>query len=414
MHIGMVYGEPRGYPPDVRVDKELRALAPDGHRVTLLARRVGDRPAREVLLGGAVTVVREPVTRQAAWRRAAAQARLIAPEWLAPLERFVARERPDALHVHDLLLVPTALRVAEGHGIPVVADLHENMPAALRAYRHGAPPATRLKAALWFPYPLLRWHEARALARCARVIVVVPEAAERLLAGGLPAERIVVVSNTEEPSFCPDPPDPPDPPAGEPWIVTYVGGVGPHRGLGTVLAALPRAVARIPGLRLGVIGATPDQQGEILATARALGVEASVQVLGWQPFDRVAEHIAASAACLVPHEDFEHTQTTVPHKLFQYMLCARPVVVSDCRPLARIVGETGAGLIFRAGDPADLARQLAALHADPAAAAQMGARGRAAALGPYAWHHDAERLRALYRDLAAAPTPHAPPELAPA
>ena len=50
-----------------------------------------------------------------------------------------------------------------------------------------------------------------------------------------------------------------------------------------------------------------------------------------------------------PHEDFEHTQTTVPHKLFQYMMGRKTVLVSDCAPLKRIIGDNEAGYVFKAG-----------------------------------------------------------------
>jgi len=400
MRIAMFHPAPQGYPPDVRIRKETAALVAAGHQVLILtARARADQPERETMPGGEV-VVRAAVRRPPRPARLPGLLTLRRPEWRVPLAAFLDAERPDALHVHDLPGVPTALDAAAPRGIPVVADLHENMPAAYRAYRSAYPWLRRLAHALAYAYPLWRWHERRALARCARTIVVVPEAAERLLAGGLPPERIVLVSNTEDETTFDAAPEAADPAivgrfAGD-WVASYIGGIGPHRGLETAIDALPLALARAPDLRLVIVGATEGDRAAIEARAAARGVLGRTTVVGWQPFDAVRSYIHASDVCLVPHADFEHTQTTVPHKLFQYFLCGRPVLVSDVRPLARIARETGGARVFRAGDPADLADQLVWLRDHPAEARAMAAAGRAAALGPFAWRHDAARLVGLY------------------
>ncbi len=121
--------------------------------------------------------------------------------------------------------------------------------------------------------------------------------------------------------------------------------------------------------------------------------------MSWQPSGRARSYIAASSACLVPYSASEHTHTTVPHKLFQYMLAGKPVVVSDVRPLKRIIEETQAGLVFKADDPTSLAEALIALHKTPGLTERLGANGHRAAVGPYAWRHDARRLVEVYRSL---------------
>jgi len=122
-------------------------------------------------------------------------------------------------------------------------------------------------------------------------------------------------------------------------------------------------------------------------------------VLRWVPFEKVSSYFSISAVCLVPHNDFEHTQTTVPYKLFQSMISGKPVVVSDVRPLKRIVDETGAGLVFNAGDPSSLAAVLVELYQKPELADRLGRNGYSAAQGLYSWRHDAERLIRLYDEM---------------
>jgi len=178
-----------------------------------------------------------------------------------------------------------------------------------------------------------------------------------------------------------------------------VGGIGPHRGLDTSLKALPLIRSSIPNFKLVIVGARGQQQQMIEQEAQMLGISDLIDIIGWQPFNKVNSYMLASKVGIVPHNNFEHTQTTVPHKLFQYMICAKPVLVSDCRPLARIVKETGAGYVFTANDPEDLAKKLIEIYNHPQEALQKGKNGKKAALGSYAWRNDANQLLMMYTKL---------------
>ncbi|MEN8150860.1 MAG: glycosyltransferase family 4 protein [Planctomycetota bacterium] len=400
MKIGMVLDQL--FPPDIRVEKEAGALLNAGFTVGLLAPSDGPHTPPVETTDAGLRIYRTPVPRPSAWSRQVKGLTLLERTWLKPLEEYVAEFRPDVLHVHDFPMVKTVLRVAGPRGLPVVADLHENMPAAHRVWRASLDPVRRTKDALHHNYHLWRWHERRILPLCARVIVVVPEAAERLYAFGLDRDRIVVVSNTEDETTFRLRPPAPDvlERYRNRWVATYVGSVGPHRGVDTAVRAAPLTARQIPGFRLLVVGVRNERQiAPLQRIVRRLGAEESVEFVGWQSPDRVGAFLAASAACLVPHNDWEHTRTTVPHKLFQYMMAGKPVIVSDVRPLKRIIEETGAGLVFKANDHSDLARALVELHHDPALGEELGQKGRQAATGSHAWRHDARRLVELYRGL---------------
>jgi hypothetical protein len=59
--------------------------------------------------------------------------------WLNVTRQFVDRHAIEVLHVHDLFTVAAIVQVGKEKRIPVVADLHENMPAAMRAERSTYP-----------------------------------------------------------------------------------------------------------------------------------------------------------------------------------------------------------------------------------------------------------------------------------
>jgi len=75
-----------------------------------------------------------------------------------------------------------------------------------------------------------------------------------------------------------------------------------------------------------------------------------------------------------------------------------PLVVSDMRSYKRIMEETGAGLLFQAGDPSSLARVLVDLYRKPELRDRLGRNGYEAARGMYAWRHDAARLVNIYNE----------------
>jgi hypothetical protein len=63
-------------------------------------------------------------------------------------------------------------------------------------------------------------------------------------------------------------------------------------------------------------------------------------------------------------------------------------VSSDAAPCERILGETGAGVVFRSMSASSLATMLERLL-DPAQRRTLGAAGRQAILGRYNWEYDA-------------------------
>jgi len=403
MHIGMIHFANRGFPPDIRIEKEAIALSQNGHKVTILTEKISDDELAYEELEPNYYVRRAKIKNRILILKLRSAINLVRQEYFEPISSFISDDKPDVLHVHDLNRVPTSLIIARKHGIPVVADLHENMPAALAAFRTGDPFWERAARSVVFNYKLWRYHEKQSLKKCARIVIVVPEAAKRLYEYGIPETKITIVSNTEDETTFKASKDNCDPDVlskyKPQWMISYIGGIGPHRGWDTVIKAIPLLRNQIPGFKLVLVGANPKQRITIEKMIKAYNVQDKVEIIGWLPFDKINSYIFASKVCLVPHNDFEHTQTTVPHKLFQYMICAKPVLVSDCAPLARIVHDSDAGFIFKAGDPESLARKLSYMYQHPEKSTLKGRNGRAAALGQYAWRNDAHRLCEMYDEL---------------
>jgi glycosyltransferase involved in cell wall biosynthesis len=101
--------------------------------------------------------------------------------------------------------------------------------------------------------------------------------------------------------------------------------------------------------------------------------------------------VAQAHVGLVPHEARESWNTTIPNKLFDYMAAGLAVVSSDAAPAARVVKETGAGLVFQSGDGNALAEMIRRCL-DVPAWEQYRRAGQEAIRSRYNWESDTRVL----------------------
>ena len=388
----IVYLWDADYPWVVRTEKVCAALTDAGHDVVIAARNRGWRVERERLAEGTVRRMRP-------WRWIGRRLdgilsfpAFFSPRWTGLLAAAVRESGAELVIVRDLPLCPAAIRVARRVGVPVVLDMAENYPAMLRE---------TWDAGRRRPWDLLVRNPALAAAverwclpRVERVITVVAESAARLVGLGVPAERVDVVSNTP-PRARALHPAPRETGIGTPLTLVYVGLMELPRGVRELLDAVAKLRAEGADVRLWLVGGGRDLP-LFRAHAAALGLDAFVvELTGHLPHAEAMRAVARADAGVVPHHADEAWNTTIPNKLFDYMAAGLPVVSSDAAPAARIVAETGAGVVFRSGDAESLARAVRRMT-NPAARLRMGRAGREAVRARYHWEADsAVLLRAV-------------------
>jgi glycosyltransferase involved in cell wall biosynthesis len=229
---------------------------------------------------------------------------------------------------------------------------------------------------------------------------VVEEARERLIADGVNPSRVSVVTNGVDldlflktsasvgVSFDPDP---------DAYKLFYVGDITVERGLDDIVRALRLVRNVVPLVHLYIAGTGKDLP-RLKTIAETEGVSDLVTCLGFLPFDQIHSYVIKSDLCLVPHVYNDFINTTIPNKLFQYMVLRRPVLVSNAKPLARIVGQCGCGFIFKSGSREDAAAKIIAAyqarHDD-----SYGGRGKVCAEQYYTWEVASRELLRVYRGL---------------
>ncbi|MCK5310423.1 MAG: glycosyltransferase, partial [Thermoplasmata archaeon] len=110
-------------------------------------------------------------------------------------------------------------------------------------------------------------------------------------------------------------------------------------------------------------------------------------------------YVKKSDVCIIPHHSNPHTESTIPHKIFQFMYLRKPILVSDVGPLKRVVDGTNSGLVFKAGDAIDLAQKINKILNSKEQWEAMGDNGRKAVQERYNWNMESRKLISLYDNL---------------
>lgn len=163
------------------------------------------------------------------------------------------------------------------------------------------------------------------------------------------------------------------PPATRPLRLAFVGALTEAKGADDLVRATALLGERGVAASLTMIGGEPAR---LEALARSLGVADRVAFLGRVPADAVVPQMRAADVVVVPsrHEYPEG----LPLTIYAALSSRSPIVASD-HPM--FLGNLVAGesaLIFRAGDAAALAGEVARLAADPGLYARLSANGAAA------------------------------------
>ena len=390
------------FPPHVRVENEASRLLADGHEVMLVCRNLTGRSPHETWNGMSILRI-ERLPRLLHYLDFFS--RFVFHfnfQWYFALWRLARAQHFDVFHVNDLPLAGTVLALGRRLGVPVILDLYENYPVALPFLRK--PPQSLSER--WMHsvlYGVDQWkrYERKALGQADRIIVVVDEGATRIQRLGVPSHQITVVGNTLNVDSFDNLPlqrSILDRYAGH-FVISYIGSVARYRRLDTLIRAMPLVHSVIPNARLVIVG---DLSGypEYAELASSLGLTELVDFEGWRPFDLVPSYLAASAVGVLPQERNEQTDNSMPNKLFYYFYMERPIVVTDCSSLQRMVDETGGGVVAKDGasDPRVLAEAIISLK-DERVRRQMGERGRRAVAEKYNWEVDEARLSRMYRHL---------------
>jgi glycosyltransferase involved in cell wall biosynthesis len=280
-------------------------------------------------------------------------------------ERFAAWLRPrlagaDLVHAH-LFGGWWAASEAVEPGVPLIASEHNAIrwPAA--------PPLAKMR---------------QALARVDACFAHGPAARATFLSVGLPPERLHPASSAIErpsPAALPRLPRP---------RLIFAGRLHSEKGPDLLIEALGRLRSPVPAFLLG----SGPLARRLRRRATALGLEATVKLVGWQR--RIGPWLAGAAACVVPsrHEAWSQTAVTaMAHRV--------PVIATAVEGLPLTLAERR-GVLVTPGDPDGLATAIRAVLVGRSVVDLAGAERYAGQFSP---DLVAARYARIYRRLLVEP-----------
>lgn len=297
------------------------------------------------------------------------------------LAEAAAALKPDVVHCHDCIALPTGYSLKQALGIPLIYDAHE-IYEAVSARRFGATDY------------FARIH-SRYLSHVDGFIAVNDSAARYYRLAYPEAPAAVVIRNATKHALA----EPYDgrlhraagiPPVNR--ILLYQGGFTKDRGLPTLV----RSAALLPADWCVVMMGT----GPLLDELRALAHDAgNIRFLPPVPPEALLSWTQGAAAGIVPYEDtvLNHWIAT-PNKLWEYPNAGVPMIVQPFPEMRRIVERYGCGWLLQDEfSPAAIANLIASLTDAMIAEARKGCRRF---IDEDNWTDTyAPRLLELYRDL---------------
>lgn len=385
MNILMVLD--RTFPPDLRVEHEINSLTEGGHTVHLACFTYTDEPLEENW--NKATIHRKKIS---SFVHKTSVGCLKFPFyfnfWRSFVNRLIKEHHFDAVHIHDLPLAKVGLELKKKHSIPFVLDLHENWPALLSVAEHVQGPLGKLLSSTkqW------RSYEKRMIRSADDVVVVVKESKERIRAFTDNPSKIHIVSNTPVLSELKNLRKPKTTDH-ENLILFYGGGVTKHRGLQFVIKALDKMKGK--NIEFWIVG-----DGSYLSSLKKLtselGIENQVRFWGWKTLDEMTVLMLESNVLVIPHMKSEHTDSTVPHKLFQYMLTGKPILATNCIPIERIIKETNSGFVYKYDEPESFKKQVDYIYDKWSDNENVTMNGIQPVLQKYNWATDEKTLLKIY------------------
>ena len=176
--------------------------------------------------------------------------------------------------------------------------------------------------------------------------------------------------------------------------VFYAGVISRLRGL----QFMASSVQDLEGVRLILAGPVHDEaflQSSVLTSEKT-------RYLGWLPSyeDVIRETLEADVLFRLSDPKIPKTKYESPNKLFEAMMCGKPIVVSDGSSMANIVREENCGLVVPYGDVTAIREALLKLKNDLQLRQTLGQNGRNAYENRYGWRIMEQRLLDSYEQLS--------------
>ena len=306
--------------------------------------------------------------------------------------------KPDVLHAHSPVLnaIP-AIRVGRRMGIPVVYEVRAFWEDG--AVDHGTASEWGLR------YRLTRGLESWALRRVDAVTTICEGLRADIVDRGIDPAKVTVIPNAVDVrDFCSDGVS--DEALKRKLgltgksVIGYIGSFYAYEGLDILIRALPRILDTMPDVRLLLVGGGP-QDGPLRSLAEELGLRDKVVFTGRVPHADIQSYYELVDLLAYPRKSIRLTELVTPLKPLEAMAMRKLLVASDIGGHRELIDHGRTGMLFKAGDPADLAAKAVGLLGAPHRWTSMQDAGRDFVTAERNWVRSVARYRGIYQSVCA-------------
>lgn len=367
------------YPWDVRVEKICKALYCAGHSVTILSRWGGSLPYREAIDG--LNIIRAGYNK----RRFLFEPVPNNPFWKKAIDSAVNEINPDLIIVREIMLAEEAARSARTNNIPVIMDMAEHYPAAMKDWKKYRETFIRRMAVHTLNLP--EKTEKRSVVKMDGIISVCSEQNQRLNRQyNYPYDNIEIVHNTPDLDFFKDikqkSPD-------KPRIFGHHGHMTAEKSIETLIRGFIIAAKKNQYIELHLAGAGESFE-DMKRIAEASDCSDKIKFLGVYHINELPGILSSFDVGVIPYQVSDFNNYTIHNKLFDFFAAGKPVIVSEAAPLKRVVNDSNAGIVIDCSNPEIIAENILIFeNLDYDFFAQNSYN---AARNLYNWREDSKRL----------------------
>jgi len=395
MRIGMILD--KTFPPDPRVENEAISLIENGHEVFLFCLKYDKKLGNEVI--NKIKVKRYQ-SDKLAYKLSALAYTIPFYTYLMKwkIKHFLKENKIEAIHIHDMRIAEAVFKANQKGNLPIVLDLHDNMPEIMKLYAHlqKFPGKQLISPKKW------KLKEEEFISRATKVITVSQEFIDEVVERThISKDKIVLVPNTVHQSFYKE--------AiidnlivdnyKNDFVILYLGDTGLRRGLQTAIDSLVILKEKIKNVKLVIVGKSSTDK-ILHKQVIDLKLENYVDFKGWQNVTTFPSYIVASSVCISPlHRNIQH-DVAYANKLFQYMSFSKPVLVSNATAQKNLIEKTISGLVHLEKDAQDFSEKILQLYKSKKLRDVMGNNGKRFVDEEFCWEKTSEKLIQLYANLS--------------
>jgi len=247
-----------------------------------------------------------------------------------------------------------------------------------------------------FLYRVVCWLERRTY-RAADVVIATNESYREaaLTRGGKREDQVFVVRSAPKVERFHDVPPEPELRKGKPYLLCYLGVMGPQDGVDYALRALAKLRDELgrTDWHAAFVGAG-DTFEAMQQLAAELGLADDVTFTGRISDEDLLRYLSTADVCLSPDPLNPLNDVSTMNKIMEYMAMSRPIVSFELREARVSAGD--AAVYAPANDESEFAKLTAYLLDSPEDRRRMGEIGRARVAGPLSWEQSKISLLAAY------------------